>query len=200
MILKQSTAYIRTFLMVQSADHVSALTGAAPVVKLSKAGAAAVTATNSPATEIDSTNAPGWYKISLTTTDTNTLGELAYHCTAASGDPTDFVDQVQVQVFTDVVLDANGNVSIASSIKKNQTAILPFVMTQSGVPTAGLTVTAQRSLGGAGFAPCANAVTDTGNGTYVINLAATDTNAAVIMFRFTAVNSDDRDIVVYTQP
>lgn len=77
------------FLMVQSADHITGLTGASPTVTLSKAGGSFASAGGT-VTEVSS----GWYKIALTTTDTNTLGDLAFHVTAGSGDPTDFVDQV----------------------------------------------------------------------------------------------------------
>lgn len=94
-LLKQSTAYVRTFLMVQSADHISGLTGATVTVKLGKAGGTGAAAGGAVA-EIDSTNLPGWYKVSLNTTDTNTVGDLTYHCTATSADPTDFTDQVVV--------------------------------------------------------------------------------------------------------
>jgi hypothetical protein len=113
------------------------------------------------------------------------------------------VDQVQAQVFTDVLLDALGNVSIASSIKKNAaTNGFMFLMTNSAThqPQTGLAVTAQRSLAGAGFAPCANAVTELSNGIYTINLAATDTNANSILYRFTATGADDLDLLILTQP
>ena len=88
-LLKQSTAYVRTFFLVQSADHLSALTGATPTVNISKAGAAFGAAAGAVA-EIGN----GWYKCSLTTADTGTLGDLAFHVTATSADDTDFVDQV----------------------------------------------------------------------------------------------------------
>src|SRR2546427_11042784 len=81
--LKQSTPSARMFLMVQSADHITGLTGATVTCTLSKAGAAFGASAGATA-EVSS----GWYKLSLTTGDTNTLGDLAYHCTAASGDPT----------------------------------------------------------------------------------------------------------------
>ena len=90
-ILKQSTAYTRLFVMVATSDHITGLTGATPVVLLSKAGALAATAGGT-VTEV--TGGQGWYKIALTTADTGTLGDLAFHATAASGDPTDWVDQV----------------------------------------------------------------------------------------------------------
>lgn len=72
------------FLMVQSADHVTALTGASPTVTLSKNGAAF----GSPAGAVTEVSA-GWYKVAGNATDTNTLGSLILHATAASGDPVD---------------------------------------------------------------------------------------------------------------
>lgn len=87
--LAQSTAYTRLFLMVDSADHLTAKTGLTVTVTLSKAGAA-FGAAGGTVSEV----ANGVYKIALTTTDTNTLGDLAFHCTATGADPTDFIDQV----------------------------------------------------------------------------------------------------------
>ena len=100
-ILKSSTAYTRMFLIVQTSDHLSGLTGASPTVTLSKAGAA-FGAAGGTVTEVSS----GWYKIALTTTDTNTIGDLAYHITAASGDATDFVDQVSAIILSDLTTAA----------------------------------------------------------------------------------------------
>lgn len=200
MILKANTQYIRQFLMILASDHVSPATGKTVTIKLGKAGAAGTGTTNSPA-EVDAVNMPGVYKIQLSDTDTNTLGDLWFHCTASGCDNTDFVDTVEQSIFPDLVLDVNGNASVASNVKKN-TALngFMFVMTVNGVPTASLTVTAQRSLNGAGFAPCANAVTEVGVGVYSINLAAADLNANTVMFRFTATGADDRDIFLVTQP
>lgn len=92
-LLKQSTAYTRMFLVVQTADHLTGLTGASPTVTVSKAGGA-FGAAGGTVTEVSS----GFYKIALTTTDTNTVGDLAYHITATSGDATDFVDQITAAV------------------------------------------------------------------------------------------------------
>ena len=96
--LKLSTAYTRMFLLVQSSDHITGLTGASPTVTLSKAGGA-FGALGGSVTEVSS----GWYKISLNTTDTGTLGDLAYHITATSGDPTDFADQVTANILGDTL-------------------------------------------------------------------------------------------------
>jgi hypothetical protein len=96
--LKQSTAYTRAFLMVLSSDHITGATGLTVAVTLSKAGGAFATAGGT-VTEI----ANGWYKVALTTTDTGTLGDLAFHCTSATADPTDFVDQVTGNILGDTL-------------------------------------------------------------------------------------------------
>lgn len=96
--LKQSTTYTRMFLLVQSSDHETGLTGASPSVTISKAGGAFGAAAGA-VTEVSS----GWYKVALTTADTGTLGDLAFHITATSGDPTDFVDQVTANILGDAM-------------------------------------------------------------------------------------------------
>ena len=197
-VLKQSVGYTRLFSMVTSASHYLPLTGAAPAVNLSKAGAAFGAAAGT-VTQV----ANGFYQIVLTAADTNTLGDLAYYITATSGDAVFMVDQVQLNLFSDLSLDANGRANISSNIRKN-TALngFSFVMTNSTTHAAqsGLTITAQRSLGGAGFAPCANAVSELSNGCYVINLSASDLNANTVLLRFTAAGADDLDIEILTQP
>lgn len=97
-VIKQSTAYTRLFKMISSTDHLSLKTAASPVVNLSKAGAA-FGAAGGTITEI----ANGWYKIALTTTDTNTLGDLAFYITGTGADDTDFADQVCANILGDTL-------------------------------------------------------------------------------------------------
>src|SRR5450631_3986858 len=98
--LKQSTTYTRLFVMVQSSDHITGLTGAAPVVNITKAGAIVATASGT-VTEVTGGN--GFYKIALTTGDVGTLGDLGFYITATSGDPTNFVDQVTANILGDTL-------------------------------------------------------------------------------------------------
>ena len=89
-------------------------------------------------------------------------------------------------------------------VKKN-TALnnFEFLMRQSAdhiTPSTGLTVTAERSIDGAAFAACANAVSEVGSGVYKINLAASDLNGDVITLKFTASGADQRTITILTQP
>ncbi len=188
-VLKQSTQFTRLFFYIQ--------TGQTLTVNLSKSGGAFAGAAGA-ITEI----ANGWYKIVLTSVDTNTAGDLAYHITGGAN-TLDFQDYVAAQLFTDLSITAAGLANVSSSIKQNAAlAGFTFVMTDSTthIPVAGLTVTAQRSLGGAGFASCANAVSGVSNGVYTINLAAADLNSPTVMLRFTASGADDLNIGLITQP
>lgn len=88
------------------------------------------------------------------------------------------------------------------AIKQNTAlANFEFPMTDSttNVPKTGLTVTATRSIDGAAFAACANAVSAVSNGIYKINLAASDLNGTVITLRFTAALANDRLITIIPQ-
>lgn len=83
-------------------------------------------------------------------------------------------------------------------IKKNVAyAAFTFMMYDTnGDPATGLTVTAQRSLDGAAFAACANAVAEIGNGWYKIDLAAADLNADNVALKFTATGADPTNISI----
>lgn len=116
-ILKQSTTYSRMFLMVDSTDHVTGKTGLTVTVTLSKAGAA-FGAAGATITEVSS----GWYKAALTTTDTNTLGDLAFHCTGTAADATDFVDQVSARLIDDLAFPATSGRSITVDASGNANA------------------------------------------------------------------------------
>lgn len=92
------------------------------------------------------------------------------------------------------------------AVRKNQAlASFAFVMISSTdhvTPKTGLGsgITCQRSLDGGALASCANAAAELSNGIYVINLAAGDLNANVVVLRFSAAGADDADITIVTQP
>src|SRR5262249_47192594 len=72
------------FLMVDSSDHISGKTGLAPAVTISKAGGGFASPAGA-VTEVGN----GWYKVAGNATDSNTLGPLLLHGSAAGADPTD---------------------------------------------------------------------------------------------------------------
>jgi hypothetical protein len=97
-ILKQSTAYSLTVFMADSSDHITGKTGLTLTITASKAGAAF--ASISPTvTEL----ASGWYKLALTTSHTDTLGDLALHVTGTGADPSDLVMQVTANILGDTL-------------------------------------------------------------------------------------------------
>ena len=89
--ISQSTTRNVMVLMVQSADHITGLTGATLTITLSKNGGAF--GSISPTVTERGT---GFYNVALSATDTDTLGDLALHITAASADPTDLLSEVIV--------------------------------------------------------------------------------------------------------
>jgi hypothetical protein len=212
MDVKQGVGVMRLFPMVQSSDHITPFTGgspgfvAAPVVKISKNGNAGVTATNSPALEIDRTNLPGIWGIAWASTDLSILGDLAVASTATAADPTTWTDHVRAQLFTDAALVGTGAgtapTRVASNVQQNTNITVMFTMTSTatGAPLTGLAgFSCQRSFG-AGFTPCANLPTEVGGGNYALVLNAADTNSAVVLVRITQSLCNDNNIVLYTSP
>ena len=77
--LTKDASYTYTFLLVDADDDETGEPSKSPTVYISKAGGAFETTTNS-ATEVDSgdagTTGEGWYKVTLTTSEINTVGDL----------------------------------------------------------------------------------------------------------------------------
>ncbi len=84
-LLKQySAARPLLFLMVDSGDHVTGKTGLSPSVAIGKNGGA-FAAPSGVVSEIGA----GWYRVAGDAGDTDTLGPLLLHATAAGADPCD---------------------------------------------------------------------------------------------------------------
>lgn len=88
-LLKQSTDRDKMVFMTDSTDHVTGKTSLTLTITASKNGAAF--ASISP-TVTERGN--GWYALALTSSHTDTLGDIALHVTATGADPTDVVWQV----------------------------------------------------------------------------------------------------------
>ena len=181
--LKQSIAANIMVFMTDSTDHVTGKTGLTLAITASKDGAAFASITPTV-----NERGNGWYSLALTSSHTDTTGDLALHITSVGADP------------TDLLIDIEPN----SNIRKNQAlANFEFLMIDSidhFTPKTGLTVTSERSIDGGGFAPCANSASTVGNGIYKISLAASDLNGNVVTLRFTAVGADPRLITIITTP
>ena len=80
----QSTANVVMLKVYSSTDHVSAATGKTVAVTLSKAGGAFGDPNVGATTAIEVSS--GWYKVSLSGSDFDTLGELVVRGTASGCD------------------------------------------------------------------------------------------------------------------
>lgn len=88
-LLKPSTAYNLPVKMYDSNDHLTGKTGLTLTITASKNGGAfnSISPTVTERTE-------GWYQVALTTSHTDTEGDLIVRCTAAGADETEAVSQV----------------------------------------------------------------------------------------------------------
>jgi hypothetical protein len=94
LILQNQSTYSLVFFMADSADHITGKISLSPTVTLSKNGGSFGAAAGA-VTEIGGAgNGNGWYKVAGNATDSNTLGTLVLHATAAGADPTDVVFEV----------------------------------------------------------------------------------------------------------
>lgn len=105
--------------MTDSGDHVSGKTSLTLTITASKDGAAFASITPT-VTE----RGNGWYNLALTTSHTDTLGDLALNITATGADPTDLVAQViaflaTVAVNLDAAVSSRSDPATAQSISSN---------------------------------------------------------------------------------
>jgi hypothetical protein len=127
-MIKQSTARNLMVFLTDSTDHVTGLTGATLTISLSKDGAAfgAITPT---VTE----RGDGWYSLAMTTSHTDTLGDLVLHITAASADPIDLREQVFALLPGDSVVVAS---IAADAVNASALATDAVTEIQTGLATA----------------------------------------------------------------
>ncbi len=159
MQLTQSTAFNRMVFMVGSADHITGLAGLTLTITASKDGAAFASITP---TQTD--RGDGWYNLALTTTHTNTVGQLAFHITSAAADPLDFADDVvatpgggaptaaqnATAVWTDLLAgsDFSTALSIGKLLKDDIDALISSRSTYAGGAVASVTGNVGGNVGG----------------------------------------------------
>lgn len=136
------------------------------------------------ATEMDATNAKGFYMFDLTQGETNAN---ILHFSAKSSTANVVVIGSPATIQT---VPGTGNIKKGVAFAK-----FAFLMTDSTnhAPATGKTVSVQISKDGGAFGALSSGdtVTEIGNGIYEVDLDATDTNANCIILRFTAGGCDD---------
>jgi len=147
--------------------------------------------TDTSATEMDATNAKGYYLVDLSQAETNA---------------DDILISAKSSTANIVVVGAPARiVTIPNSVMKKNTALANFAfeMTDSTNhnPATGKTVTVTRSLDGAAFgATTAGTATEISNGAYEIDLSAADRNGDVVTLRMVATGCDDLFITLLMEP
>lgn len=139
--------------------------------------------------------------LTVSTTDGHGISVAAL----GSGKDGAIIVGAQYDINADIQGSLSGAVTLATPVglKKN-TAVTAFTFvmideTDHATPLPSLAVTATRSLDGAAFASCANAVSEIGNGVYKINLDTTDMNADVVTLKFAATGADPRILTIFTE-
>ncbi len=161
--LKQSTARNVMVFLVDSSDGKTGKTGLTLTITASKDGAAFATITPT-VTE----RGNGWYNLALTTSHTDTLGDLAVHATGTGADPCDFklpveLDRTGVDTSGTSTLLSRISSAIAAKFAKTTLGFLDVVVTSGSTTTA---VVLNSSTGINGGAP--SSVTDFYNGAVLI--------------------------------
>ncbi len=90
---------------------------------------------------------------------------------------------------------------LAITIKTNDYSNFEFVMYDAnGDPSAGLTVTAQKSVNGGAYASATNSVVAVGSGTYKINPTPDIPSTGIVTFRFTASGAKEQAVTIAAEP
>lgn len=175
-------------------------------------------------TEVDSTNSPGQYKVTLSGTETDCLiGSLSGKSTTANiivVGPTITFEQTPSAAVNAVGglitrgtgtgqlnVDGSGNAYIVSNVKKAVAlAGFPFLMTDSTnhAPAPTKTVSVTRSINGGTFAVGtlggSGTATEVAVGIYTIDIGSNDMNGNTIVLRATASGCDDTFVTLITDP
>lgn len=147
--------------------------------------------TDTSATEMDATNAKGYYLVDLSQAETN-ADEILISAKSSTANI--------------VVVGAPARITtIPNSVMKKNTALANFAfeMTDSTNhnPATGKTVTVTRSIDGGAFsATTAGTATEISNGAYEIDLSAADRNGDVITLRMVATGCDDLFVTLLMEP
>jgi len=109
-LLNTSTSVNVMVFMTNQSDHTTGLTGATLTITASKNGGA-FGSISPTVTERGS----GWYSIALTTSHTDTAGDLVLHATATNADPLDLLLNVG---FSSTMLDASNGVETGYTVRQ----------------------------------------------------------------------------------
>lgn len=180
--------------------------GANLSVRASRDGGTFSALTDSTATEIDATNAPGWYRWDVTQAESN--GDVIFFGGRSSTANVVLVGQrilTRPANFTALSINSGGRVLIQAGLQRNASAIVSFPMRDTtGAPLTGSTVTVSFSHDGGTSFTTVGTATEKANGFYHISLNASQMNAATVLLRMTGSGGSgtpaDNGMTLFTDP
>lgn len=177
--LTQSTAHNLMVFMVDDTDHITGKTGLTLTMTASKNGAAFGSISPTVTERGD-----GWYNMALTTSHTDTLGDLAFHIVASDADPLDFKVKV-------VASAAEKTFGVLRNVAYEG---LPFLVTDAThQPKTGLVdadFTLKQVLIDGTPATLSGTITELANGWYEIDLTDAETDGDNLAFSLDATACD----------
>lgn len=180
--------------------------GANLAVHTSRDGGTLSALTDTSATEISSTNAPGWYRWDVTQAESN--GDAIFFGGRSTTSSVVLVGQrilTRPPNFTALSINSGGRALIQSGLQRNASAVVSFPMRDTtGAPLTGSTVTVSFSHdAGTSFTTIGSA-TEKANGFYHISLNASQMNAPTVLLRFTGSGGSgapaDNGMLLFTDP
>lgn len=158
------------------------------------------------ATEVSSTNAPGWYEFDLSQAETN-YADILFTAKSSTADTEVIAGPASVVPpnFSIMSLDATGALKIQARLRRNQAIpVFQFSMTDStthNLKPSATGITVLRVLSNNTFAAIASpTVTELANGYYWCALAAADLNDDTVSLYITGSGCDPLPIHLFMDP
>lgn len=174
---------------------------------VSKDGGTVTALTDTSATELSSTNAPGWYSFDVSQTESN-ADVLLFSGKSSTANATIVGQRILTRppLFTTLSIDSTGSAKIQTGLKRN-TALSKFkfqMVDSTSAPLTGSTVSVSRCIDSATTFTSVGTATELSAGWYHIDLASGDMNGTVIALRMTGSGGSgtpaDQGITLITEP
>ncbi len=141
--------------------------------------------------EVDATNMPGIYRLDLPDVFASGAEFVIAMCVAASGNNS---------IMRPVVVRIRKAILPQINVALNDIPVVMVLSSDHVSPATGKTVTATKSIdGGTSFSATTGTVTEIANGAYSFDASAADVNGAMMLFKFSAADSDDSFTAIRTE-
>jgi hypothetical protein len=173
---------------------------------VSKDGGAVTVLADTSATQMDATNAAGWYQFDVSQSESN-ADWLVFTAKSSTANVILVGTAVYTRPanFTSLGINSSGRVAIQSGFQRNAAAVISFPMRDTtSAPLTGSTVTVSYAHDVATSFTTVGTATEKANGFYHVSLSASQMNAATVLLRFSGSGGSgtpaDNGMTLYTDP